>query len=140
MTKKTSFKERMNRHGVARSTILLGIEQQIQVEYMVVDDAKTLWEKLVSACKLKLSSTCSRSGTTFGASSDMVVQMSTTTHCGFIGMSRITISAQDYQPLTLMLPIQSLQRQSPRQVSMTASSTSFAESQGTTSGSPSWSL
>jgi hypothetical protein len=32
----------MNRHGVARSTILLGIETRIQLEYTVIDDAKTL--------------------------------------------------------------------------------------------------
>jgi len=44
----------MNRHGVAISTILLGMEPRIQAEYRVVDDAKTLWEKLASAYKSKL--------------------------------------------------------------------------------------
>jgi len=68
--------------------------------------------------------------------------MSTITHRRSIGKSRITISAQDRQhhrPLTLMLPIRTLQRQSPRWVSKSTSSTSFAESQGTTSGKSSWS-
>jgi len=67
--------------------------------------------------------------------------MSTTTHRGLIGKSRITISAQDRQqhrPLTLM-PRPTLQRQSPRWASRNTSSTSFAGSQGTTSGKSSWS-
>jgi hypothetical protein len=53
-TEKAGFKNGMNRHGVARSTILLGMEPRIQVEYTVVDDAKTLWEKLASAYQSKL--------------------------------------------------------------------------------------
>jgi len=53
-TEKDSFKDWMNRCGVARSTILLGMEPRIQAEYSVVDDAKTLWEKLASAYKTKL--------------------------------------------------------------------------------------
>ena len=53
-TEKAPFKDSMNRHGVARSTILLGMEPRIQAEYMVVDDAKSLWEKLASAYKSKL--------------------------------------------------------------------------------------
>ena len=53
-TEKAAFKHCMNRHGVARSTILLGMEPRIQAEYTVVDDAKTLWEKLASAYKSKL--------------------------------------------------------------------------------------
>jgi len=53
-TEKPAFKDWMNRHGVARSTIRLGMEPRIQVEYTVVDDAKTLWEKLASAYKSKL--------------------------------------------------------------------------------------
>jgi len=53
-TEKAAFKDWMNRHGVARSTILLGMEPRIQAEYTVVDDAKTLWEKLASAYKSKL--------------------------------------------------------------------------------------
>jgi len=51
---KAAFKNWMNHHGVARSTILLGMEPRIQAEYMVVDDVKTLWEKLASAYKSKL--------------------------------------------------------------------------------------
>jgi len=53
-TEKAAFKDGMNRHGVARSTILLGMEPRIQAEYTVVDNAKTLWEKLTSAYKSKL--------------------------------------------------------------------------------------
>jgi len=53
-TEKAAFKDWMNRHVVARSTILLGMEPRIQAEYTVVDDAKTLWEKLASAYKSKL--------------------------------------------------------------------------------------
>jgi len=53
-TEKAAFKDWMNRHGVAWSTILLGMEPRIQAEYTVVDDAKTLWEKLASAYKSKL--------------------------------------------------------------------------------------
>jgi len=51
---KAAFKDWMNRHGVARSTILLGMEPRIQAEYTVVEDAKMLWEKLASAYKSKL--------------------------------------------------------------------------------------
>jgi hypothetical protein len=51
---KAAFKDWMNRHGVTRSTILLGMEPRIQAEYTVIDDAKTLWEKLASAYKSKL--------------------------------------------------------------------------------------
>jgi len=53
-TEKAAFNDWMNRHGVARWTILLGMEPRIQAEYMVVDDAKTLWEKLASAYKSQL--------------------------------------------------------------------------------------
>jgi len=53
-TEKAAFKDWMNRHSVARSTILLGMEPRIQADYTVVDDAKTLWEKLASAYKSKL--------------------------------------------------------------------------------------
>ena len=53
-TEKSAFKDWENRHGVARSTILLGMERMIQAESTVVDDAKTLWEKLASAYKSKL--------------------------------------------------------------------------------------
>jgi hypothetical protein len=44
----------MNRDGVGRLTIHLGMETGIQAEYTVVDDAKTLWEKLASAYNSKL--------------------------------------------------------------------------------------
>ena len=53
-TEKAAFKECMNRHGDARSTILLGMETRIQAEYTVVDDAKTRWEMPASAYKSKL--------------------------------------------------------------------------------------
>jgi len=53
-TEKAAFKDWMNRHGVAKSTILLGMEPRIQAEYTVIDDAKMLWEKLPSAYKSKL--------------------------------------------------------------------------------------
>jgi len=51
---KTTFKDWMNRHGVARSTILLGMEPRIQAEYIIVKDVKTLWEQLALAYKSKL--------------------------------------------------------------------------------------
>jgi len=53
-TEKAPFKDWMNGHDVARSTILLDMELRIQAEYMVVDDVKTHWEKLASAYKSKL--------------------------------------------------------------------------------------
>jgi len=53
-TGKAAFKDWMNRHGVARSTIPLGMQPWIQAEYTVVDDVKTFWEKLGSAYKSKL--------------------------------------------------------------------------------------
>jgi hypothetical protein len=53
-TEKAACKDWMNQDGVARSTILLGIEPRIQAEYTVVEDVKTLWEKLASAYKSKL--------------------------------------------------------------------------------------
>jgi len=85
------------------------------------------------------SSTSSRLGKNFGASSYRTMGMLTTTDRRSIGKSRITISALGHRPLSLMLPLQTLQRQSPRSVSTSTSSTSFAESQGTTSGMSSWS-
>jgi len=45
-TEKATFIDLMNRHGVARSSILLRMELRIQAEYTVVEDAKNLWEKL----------------------------------------------------------------------------------------------
>jgi hypothetical protein len=53
-TENPAFKDWMNRHGVATSTILLDMEPRIQAEYTVIDDAKTLWEKLASPYKSKL--------------------------------------------------------------------------------------
>jgi len=53
-TEKAAFKDWMNRHGVARLTILLGMEPRIQGEYTGVYDAKTLWEKLASAYKSQM--------------------------------------------------------------------------------------
>jgi hypothetical protein len=53
-TERAAFKDWMNLHGVARWTILPGMESRIQVEYTVVDDAKTRWEKLASAYKAML--------------------------------------------------------------------------------------
>jgi hypothetical protein len=50
-TEQATFKDRMNRHGVARSTFLLGMRPRIQAENTVVDDAMTLWEKLAAAYK-----------------------------------------------------------------------------------------
>jgi hypothetical protein len=53
-TETAGFNDWMNRHGVARSTSLLGMELRIQADYTVVNHAKTLWEKLASAYKSKL--------------------------------------------------------------------------------------
>jgi hypothetical protein len=53
-TVKAAFKDLMNRHGVARLTILLGMSPRIQAEYTVIDDAKMHWEKLASAYESKL--------------------------------------------------------------------------------------
>jgi len=53
-TEKAAFKDWMNRHGAARSTILLGMEPRIEAEYTVVYDANMLCEKLASAYKSKL--------------------------------------------------------------------------------------
>jgi len=53
-TEKAAFNDWMNRHGVARSTILLGMEPRIEAEYTVINDAKMLWEQLASAYKSKL--------------------------------------------------------------------------------------
>jgi hypothetical protein len=53
-TEKATFKDWMNRYGVARSTIMLSMEPRIQADYMVIDNGKTLWEKLASAYNSKL--------------------------------------------------------------------------------------
>jgi len=53
-TEKAEFKDWMNLHGVARSTILLGMQPRIQTEYTVIDDAMMLWEQLALAYKSKL--------------------------------------------------------------------------------------
>jgi hypothetical protein len=39
---KAAFKEWLNHHGVARSTILLGMEPRIHGEFIVIEDTKTL--------------------------------------------------------------------------------------------------
>ena len=54
VTEIKEYKEWMNRHGIARSTILLEMEPRLQNEYMVVKDAKELWEKLATAYRTKL--------------------------------------------------------------------------------------
>jgi len=53
-TEKAAFKDWMNRHGDARSTILLSMKLKIQGYYTVVDDVKTLWEMPASAYMSKL--------------------------------------------------------------------------------------
>jgi len=62
--------------------------------------------------------------------------MSTTTHRGSIGKSRITISVLGHRTLTLM---RTLLWESPRWVSKNTSSTTFEGSQGTTTGNSPWS-
>jgi len=47
-TEKAAFKDWMNLHGVARSTILLGMEPRTRAEYTVIEVTKTIWEKLAS--------------------------------------------------------------------------------------------
>jgi hypothetical protein len=44
-TEQAAFKAWMSRDGVARSTILLGMEPRIQAVYLVVEDVKMLGEK-----------------------------------------------------------------------------------------------
>jgi hypothetical protein len=53
-TQKATFIDYMNHHGVARSIILQGVERRTEVEYTVIDDAKTLWAKLASGYKSKV--------------------------------------------------------------------------------------
>jgi hypothetical protein len=53
-TEKAAIKDWINCHGIARSTILLGIEPRIQAARKVVDHVKTLWEKVASAFQSKL--------------------------------------------------------------------------------------
>jgi len=65
--------------------------------------------------------------------------MSTTTHHRSIARSRHTISAQGQQPLILLLPIWTLQRQSRWWVSKSISSTCFTVSQETMTGLSVWS-
>jgi hypothetical protein len=48
-TENATFKDWLNPHGDARSTILLSMEPKIPAEYTVVDDAKMHWEKLAPA-------------------------------------------------------------------------------------------
>jgi len=51
---KAAFKEWMNHHGIARSTMLLGMEPRIEAEHTVVDDGQTLWQKLASPCRSRV--------------------------------------------------------------------------------------
>jgi len=43
--KKSTSIDRINSDGFARSAILLGLEQKIEVDYVVISDAQRLWEK-----------------------------------------------------------------------------------------------
>jgi hypothetical protein len=53
-TEKAASRDWMNRHGVARSTIVLGIEPWIHADYTVIENAKMHCEKRPSAYKSKL--------------------------------------------------------------------------------------
>jgi hypothetical protein len=53
-TEMASFNHTVNHQGVARSTILLGMELRIQVKYTVVNNGKVHCQMLASACKGKL--------------------------------------------------------------------------------------
>ena len=48
------YREWMKHHGIARSTILLGMEPRLQSEYVDIRDAKELWETLASSYRKKL--------------------------------------------------------------------------------------
>jgi len=133
---KAACKDGMDILGVARSTILLGMEAKIQAEYTVVEDVKTLWEKLASGytSKLKLNM--------FGVRKDLwSIKL---LDCGDVDnkASQMAWNVLDcflcagHRLLTLM---RMMQRQSPRCVSKRTSSTAFTESKGTTTGQCSWS-
>ena len=51
---KEAHREWMKQHGIARSTILLGMEPRLQSEYVEIRDAKKLWETLAESYKKKL--------------------------------------------------------------------------------------
>jgi len=51
---RAAFKDWVKQQGTARSTILLGMEPGLQASYREITDARTLWEKLVTAYKAKL--------------------------------------------------------------------------------------
>lgn len=53
-TEQAAFQDWNNHHGVARSTILLGIEPRIHAKYTVTGDAMMFWEQPGSAHKAKL--------------------------------------------------------------------------------------
>jgi hypothetical protein len=53
-TEKAASRDWMNRHGVARSTIVLGMEPRIHAECTVVENAKMHCEKRPSAYQSKL--------------------------------------------------------------------------------------
>jgi hypothetical protein len=44
----------IDKHGTARSTLLLTMEERLQLEYMKVKDAKELWEQLAVDYKAKV--------------------------------------------------------------------------------------
>ena len=53
-TEKAAFKAWTNHHGVAKSTIRQGMESGAHAECMFVENAKTLLDKLASACTSQL--------------------------------------------------------------------------------------
>jgi hypothetical protein len=53
-TERAAFKDWMKCFGVARSTMLLGMEPRILAQYTVVEDTKVVWDKLPSAAMSKL--------------------------------------------------------------------------------------
>jgi hypothetical protein len=117
---KAAFKGWMTPNGVARSTIRLGREPRIYAEYMVIENSKTLREKLASAYRAKLKLNIIEIREDFRASSNRTTEMSTITHHGSMGKSCTTISALGHRPLALMLPTPRttrMQRQLPSSVS-----------------------
>jgi hypothetical protein len=51
---RAAVKDGVKQHGTERSTILLGMEPQLQALYMEITDMQTLWEKLATAYKARL--------------------------------------------------------------------------------------
>jgi hypothetical protein len=54
VTEKATLMDWMNRHGVARLTILLGMEANIQAECTIVEETNTVYDKLASPYRSKL--------------------------------------------------------------------------------------